>query len=80
MRIVLGSVDIDDESRRLFNKHFGKPGLATRKALRSYLVDFGTSTSMASSMKCARPSGRLRSLRRHFLRRPGACATIKPAE
>lgn len=40
MRVNLGSVTVDDATRRAINKYFGKPGLATREDVRQAYIQF----------------------------------------
>jgi len=42
MRIDLGTVEIDDDARRLIADHYGYPGLAPRVLCRSFIVRNGT--------------------------------------
>lgn len=42
MRIALGTVEIDDDARRLIADHYGYPGLAPRVLCRSFIVRNGT--------------------------------------
>jgi hypothetical protein len=42
MRISLGSIDVDDNMRRLIAEHYGDDGLASRGTCRTAIVSNGT--------------------------------------
>jgi hypothetical protein len=46
------AIDASDRYRRAINLHYGRPGLATRKQVRDWLIEYGSSAddSIVSEM------------------------------
>lgn len=42
MKIALGTIEIDDDTRRLIAEHYGDEGLASRDRCRRFIVSNGT--------------------------------------
>lgn len=42
MRIALGTIEVDDETRKAIARHYGLEGMAPRDVCRRFLVSLGT--------------------------------------